>query len=74
MWFISPNLETPPSLHVYLSLFLSLSLSSFQLKDEAVSLVDVLAPPDWMLGPLGQSDGNVRTCTRVCCNNYNYYN
>lgn len=35
----------------------------FQLKDEAVSLVDVVAPPDFILkSPIGASDGQV-DCT-----------
>lgn len=31
-----------------------------ELKDEAVTLVDAIAPPDWIINsPLGMSDGNV---------------
>ncbi len=36
------------------------SLKSLQLKDEAVALVDTIAPPDFVLqSPIGSSDGQV---------------
>lgn len=42
------------------SLMLLLLLLFMQLKDEAVSLVDVVAPPDFILkSPIGASDGQV---------------
>ena len=35
-------------------------LNSFQLKDEAVALIDVVAPPDHILkSPIGHSSGQV---------------
>ncbi len=41
-----------------------------QLKNEALSLIDAIAPPDHILrSPLGQSDGKVRIISLY--NNYN---
>ena len=44
---------------------------ALQLKDQAVSLCDVVAPPDHILqSAIGSSDGQVRKCSNVLmCNN-----
>ena len=45
---LANNISPPPPTH------------TIQLKDEAVSLVDVIAPPDFVLqSPIGASDGQV---------------
>lgn len=41
-------------------------MSLLQLKDDAVALVDVFAPPDFILNsPIGNADGQVKTCERL---------
>lgn len=41
-------------------------MSLLQLKDDAVALVDVFAPPDFILNsPIGCADGQVKPCRHI---------
>ncbi|XP_019854129.1 PREDICTED: peroxisomal acyl-coenzyme A oxidase 3-like [Amphimedon queenslandica] len=56
-WLCQGEYFTQPS-HIQ-SMRNNILLICEKIKNDAVSLIDAIAPPDWMLGPLGQSDGDV---------------
>lgn len=53
-------------LPLMINLICSISVLSLQLKDDAVALVDVFSPSDFVLNsPIGNADGQVKTYTHI---------